>query len=155
MEEEPKPIEPTAEPKSSVKSLIKDVEATELTGDFKVLYEQVAEKVELTIASKKFTAQGVAPLINTIIRIVQKWNESKPEDERITGSEKGRIAQTLLEHFVFDMRKRKHIDEDTYELILLGMNFAGPALFDLGKKAYRAIHKAVSDVAASGCCNTQ
>jgi len=129
--------------------VIKLAEHEDLEDDLKEIYDLVLKKVSLIVATGKFTAEHLRPLILNIIEIVQEYTANKYA--HIDGAQKKAMAINILRHVIVDLHKNRQIDQEQYELILLSLEFFGGALFDLGKAAYKLLVTVVDDVSENGC----
>lgn len=124
-------------------------ENEDLEGDLKEIYDLVYKKVEMIVATGKFTAEHLRPLILNIIEITQEYTSNKYN--HIDGAQKKAMALNILRHVIVDLYKRGQISRENYELILLSLEFFGGALIDLGKAAWKKLVEVVEDVADNGC----
>ena len=128
-------------------------EHEDLQEDLVEIYDLVRKKVALIVSTGKFTAEHLRPLILNIIEIVQEATQNKYD--HIDGAQKKAMAINILRHVIVDLYKNKQISKDDYELILLGLEFFGGALFDLGKATFKFMTEVVEDIideGCSGCC---
>lgn len=141
---EPVPINP---------SIIELAEHEDLEGDLKEIYDLVYTKVKQIVASGKFTAEHLRPLVLNIVEIVQEYTKNKYD--HIDGAQKKAMALNILRHVIVDLHKRGQINQEQYEMILLSLEFFGGALIDLGKAAWTKLVEVAEDVSengVSGCC---
>ena len=124
-------------------------EHEDLEGDLKEIYDLVHVKISLIVATGKFTAQHLRPLILYIIEIVQEYTNNKYA--HIDGSQKKAMALNVLRHVIVDLHKNGQINQEQYEMILLSLEFFGGALIDLGKAAFKKLIEVVDDVSENGC----
>ena len=144
MSSEPVPINP---------SIIELAEHEDLEGDLKEIYDLVYTKVKQIVASGKFTAEHLRPLVLNIVEIVQEYSNNKYD--HIDGAQKKVMALNILRHVIVDLHKRGQINQEQYEMILLSLEFFGGALIDLGKVAWAKLVEVAEDVSengVSGCC---
>lgn len=129
--------------------VIELAEHEDLEGDLKEIYDLVKAKISQIIATGKFTADHLRPLILNIIEIVQEYTRNKYD--HIDGAQKKAMALNILRHVIVDLHREGQISQEQYELILLSLEFFGGALIDLGKQAWKALVNVVEDVADNGC----
>ena len=128
-------------------------EHEDLEGDLKEIYDLVHAKVKQIVATGKFTAEHIRPLILNIIEIVQEYTKGKYA--HIDGAQKKAMALNVLRHVIVDLHKNGQINQDQYEMILLSLEFFGGVLIDFGKIIYKKLVEVADDVAehgCSGCC---
>ena len=132
------------------KNVIELAEKEDLEGDLKEIYDLVAIKVRQIVSVGHFTADHLRPLSLNVIEIVQ--NFSKERYDHIDGAQKKSMALNIIRHVIVDLRKNNQITQQEYETILLGLEFFGGALIDLGKEAYKMLVNVIDDIAENGCC---
>lgn len=130
-------------------NIINLAENEDLEGDLKEIYDLVKAKIRQIIATGKFTADHLRPLILNIVEIVQEYTKDKYA--HIDGAQKKAMALNILRHVIVDIHKDGQISQEQYELILLSLEFFGGALIDLGKAAWKALVNVVGDVSDNGC----
>lgn len=146
-------VVPVSKPVPTNPNIIELAEHEDLEGDLKEIYDLVYTKVKQIVASGKFTAEHLRPLILNIVEIVQEFTKGKYD--HIDGAQKKAMAMNILRHVIVDLHKRGQIDQESYELILLSLEFFGGAIFDLAKMAWKKLVEVVDDVSengVSGCC---
>ena len=124
-------------------------EKEDLEGDLKEIYDIVKSKISQIVATGKFTAEHLRPLVLNIIEIVQEYTSGKYH--HIDGSQKKAMAMNILRHVIVDLHNKQQITNDQYEMVLMGLEFFGGALIDLGKQAYKMLIDVVDDIAENGC----
>lgn len=129
--------------------VIELAEHEDLEGDLKEIYDLVRQKVTQIVATGKFSAEHLRPLILNIVEIVQEYTKNKYD--HIDGAQKKAMALNILRHVIVDLHNHGQINQEQYELILLSLEFFGGALVDLGKQAYKLLVQVVDDVAENGC----
>lgn len=129
--------------------VIELAEHEDLEGDLKEIYDLVGAKIKLIVSTGKFTAQHLSPLILNLVEIIQEYTSGKYA--HIDGSQKKAMALNILRYVIVDLHKKGQIGQDEYEMILLGLEFFGGALMDLGKKAYKELVNVVDDIVDNGC----
>jgi len=130
-------------------NIIRLAEHEDLEGDLKEIYDLVYDKIALIVSTGKFGAEHLRPLILNIVEIIQEYTANKYD--HIDGAQKKAMALNILRHIIVDLHRRGQINQEQYELILLGMEFFGGALIDLGKAAWKKLVEVVDDVSTNGC----
>lgn len=139
----------TIEEKLPQNNIIELAEHEDLEDDLKEIYDICSKKISRIVASGKFTADHLRPLILNIIEIVQEY--TKGHYDHIDGSEKKAMALNILRHVIVDLHKKGQINNEQYEMILLSLEFFGGALIDLGKLAWKKMIEVSHDVSQNGC----
>ena len=124
-------------------------EHEDLEGDLKEIYDLVKAKISQIVSTGKFTAEHLRPLILNVVEIVQEYTKNKYD--HIDGAQKKAMAMNIMRHVIVDLHKNGQINQEQYELILLGLEFFGGALVDLAKIAWRKLIEVIDDVADNGC----
>lgn len=128
-------------------------EMIELQGNIKELYDEVSTQVSSIVSSGKFNNAQIAPLLLSIIGIVQSYADNKYP--HITGSDKKTIALDLLNRVITDLYNQGKITQDEYQLIKVSIEVFGGPLIDLAKAAWKKAEAVMDDLVdngISGCC---
>jgi hypothetical protein len=121
----------------------------ELENDLQEIYDLLDGKVSQIITNSNFTPDHLTPLILNLIEVVQNYTSGKYEN--INGAKKKEIALNVLRHVITDFYIDGKISKNDYDTIMIGLEFFGDALIDLGKAAWKGLFKVVEDVSENGC----
>lgn len=120
----------------------------ELTGDMKMLYDQVSSVIRQSITGG-FTPDKITVLIAIIIRTVQEFSDNK--DTKIPGPEKQAMALKIVKYVLADFNKNGQIPNDVYEQVMVGVDILGPSLITLVVSAWKKGAATAQDIGQHGC----
>lgn len=140
--------QPEPQPETSL-GVVSLAAGEELEGDLKEIYDLVSLKVKLIVSTGKFSQEHLRPLILNVIEIVQNYTKGKYA--HIDGAQKKAMALNVLRHVIVTLYQNGQLDKDQYEMILLGLEFFGGALMDMGKVVYNALVNVAEDISENGC----
>ena len=149
------PIESAAETPTETLHIVNNnhvivmAEREDLEGDLKEIYDLVKYKISQIVATGRFTSDHLRPLLLNIIEIVQEYTTNKYK--HIDGSQKKAMALNILRHVIVDLHKNGQINQEQYEMVLLGLEFFGGILIDMGKIVWKKMVDVVEDVSTNGC----
>ena len=124
-------------------------EKEDLEGDLKDIYDLVKAKITQIVSTGKFTPDHLRPLILNIVEIIQDYTDDKYD--HIDGAQKKAMALNILRQVLVDLHRNGQLNNEQYELLLLGLEFFGGALVDLAKAGYKLLVQVVDDVSTNGC----
>ena len=130
-------------------SIVELAKHEELEGDLKEIYDLVTVKVRQIVSTGHFTADHIRPLSLNVIEIIQNYTKNKYD--HIDGAQKKAMALNILRHVIINLRDNQQISQQECETLLLGLEFFGGALIDLGKEAYKMLIHVLDDVSEHGC----
>jgi len=131
------------------KAEIGRVEAEELEGELKELYELVSKKIRMTIANQRFSPELLRPLLLQIIETVQEFSNGKAH--KLDGSIKRSMALSIAKYIVKDLHNNNQMNDELYEYLMISLEIAGPALMDGLKALYSKLVSVGQDISENGC----
>ena len=107
-----------------------------LQGNLEELYKEIYPEVKKLVSQKDFNLTDLAPVVQTIVKSVQAYNDRKGAGVTLTGTQKQEIALTLLHVILAKLRDERVISPEVYAPLLSAVDFLAPVLFTQGKKLY-------------------
>jgi hypothetical protein len=117
--------------------------------EFQKLYGLVSKKVRQIIQNGRLTPDLIRPLLLIIVREIEDYKEG--QYAFIDGATKKAYAMAITRRVFEDLHKSKQIDDETYEWVMLSLEFFGGALFDGIKAIYNSIVDVAVDISENGC----
>ncbi len=121
----------------------------DLESELKEIYDLLNANVNQIITNGNFTPDHLRPLILNLIEVVQNYTSGKYE--HIDGTKKKEMALKVLRHVITGFYNDGKISKDDYDTIMIGLEFFGGALIDLGKAAWKGLAKVAEDISENGC----
>ena len=124
-------------------------ETDDLEDDLKDIYGLIQIKIRQIVSTGKLTPEHIRPLLLDLIEIVQEYTNNKYD--HIDGAKKKAMAMNILRYVFKDLHAKGQIDQESYEWLMLSLEFFGPALIDLAKQAWKLLVDTSIDISENGC----
>lgn len=121
----------------------------ELTGNSKIIYEEVKNLVIQLIGNRKFTTEMIVPTLNKLIIVIEKI--SKDQEHPLTNEEKKQLCLTVLDHIIKDLSALGKIDPQVASVLLLSINCLGSIIIDYAVDVVKKVKNVIVDVNTNGC----